>query len=73
MNMTNKAWNLAKVIRILSDFGINISEINFGKPAWDITPWYIYMEAINPSKFWFVIRQLDKYSNILEITDRKFI
>lgn len=73
MNMTNKAWNLAKVIRILSDFGINISEINFGKANGDITPWYIYMEATNPSKFWFVIRQLDKYSNILEITDRKFI
>ncbi len=73
MSNSNKSGTLAKVVKVMSDFGANISEIVFDKSENNTNIWYMSIEANNPSKFGFIIHQLEKRKEIINITNKELL
>lgn len=73
LQISNEAWNLHKVLQLLSTYDLNIKHISFLEPNKDFSTGDITIELSNPSKINFILRDLSKYNEFVVIKDKRFI
>lgn len=72
LKLDNKYGILNKILIIFTKYGVNIDTISFVESWVDFTLGDIIIEVDNPSKIWFVIKNLQNLGEV-EILSKKFI
>lgn len=72
LKLDNKYGMLNKILAIFTKYSVNIDTISFVESGKDFTLWNITIEVDNPSKIWFVVKNLQNLDGI-EIITKKFL
>lgn len=73
LKINNQAGNLNKILQLLSNYNLNIKQITFIEPNEEYSIGDITLELSNPSKINFILRDFEKFSDFLEVIEKKFI